>query len=157
QGLTPELLPPPPEPLPRRLRLALALRSLHGLAGRTGEATSPEARKRLALHRDRLVASGERTLGRRLPRARRRIENLIEAAAREARDTYRAAPWPGKIILIASREYERKPAYIAWPERALGGIEQHVLPLGHLEMLREPGAALLARCLDERVAEALRP
>ena len=156
QGLAPELLPPPPGPLPRRLRLALALRPAQRLAERVTEATEPEARKQLALHRDRLVAASERALGRRLPRARRRIENLIEAAAREARDTYRAERWPGKVLLITSREYERKPAYIAWPERALGGIEQQVLPLGHLEMLREPGAALLARCLDEHIAEALR-
>jgi amino acid adenylation domain-containing protein len=156
QGLMPELLPPLPDPLPRRLRLALALRPAQRLAERVTEATEPEARKQLALQRDRLVATSERALGRRLPRARRRIENLIEAAAREARDTYRAEPWPGKVLLITSREYERKPAYIAWPERALGGVEQHVLPLGHLEMLREPGAALLARCLDEHIAEALR-
>jgi amino acid adenylation domain-containing protein len=156
QGLTPELLPPPPAPLPRRLRMALALRPAQRLAERVAEATEPEARKQLALQRDGLVATSERALRRRLPRARRRIENLIEAAAREARDSYRAEPWPGKVLLITSREYERKPAYIAWPERALGGIEQHVLPLGHLEMLREPGAALLARCLDERIAEALR-
>jgi amino acid adenylation domain-containing protein len=157
QGLAPELLPPPPGPLPRRLWLALALRPAQRLAGRAAAGpVGPEARKRLELHRDRLVATSERALGRRLPRARRRIENLIEAAAREARDTYRAEPWPGKVHLIASREYERKPAYIAWPERALGGVEQHVLPLGHLEMLREPGAALLARCLDEHIAEALR-
>jgi len=157
QGLAAELLPPPPEPLPRRLQLALALRPAQRLAGRVSEITSPEARQQLALHRDRLVAASERALGRRLPRARGRIENLIEAAAREARDSYRAEPWPGKVLLITSLEYERKPAYIAWPERALGGVEQHVLPLGHLEMLREPGAALLARCLDERIAEALRP
>jgi amino acid adenylation domain-containing protein len=157
QGLSPALLPPPPEPLPRRLRLALALRPARRLAERAAaEALGPEARKRLELHRDRLVATSERALGRRLPRARRRIEKLIEAAAREARDTYRADPWPGKVLLIISREYERKPAYIAWPERALGGIERQVLPLGHLEMLREPGAALLARCLDERITEALR-
>lgn len=157
QGLAPELLPPPPGPLPRRLRLALALRPAQRLAEQAEEMTSPEARKRLALHRDRLVATSERALGRRLPRARRRIENLIEAAAREARDTYRAEPWPGKVLLVTSMEYERKPAYIAWPERALGGVERHLLPLGHLEMLREPGAALLARCLDEHIAGALRP
>ncbi|MGN6274628.1 MAG: amino acid adenylation domain-containing protein [Solirubrobacterales bacterium] len=157
QGLAPELLPPPPGPLPRRLRLSLALRPAHRLAARAEEATSPEARKRLALHRDRLVAASERTLGRRLPRARRRSETLIEAAAREARDTYRAEPWPDKVLLITSIEYEHKPAYIAWPERALGGVEQHLLPLDHLQMLREPGAAQLARCLDERIAEALRP
>lgn len=157
QGLLPALLLPPPEPLPRRLRLALALRPAQRRAERAAAgAVGPEARERLELHRDRLIATSERALGRRLPRARRRIEKLIEAAAREARDTYRAEPWPGKVLLITSVEYERKPAYIAWPERALGGIEQQVLPLGHLEMLREPGAALLARCLDEHIAEALR-
>ncbi|HEX5988588.1 MAG TPA: amino acid adenylation domain-containing protein [Solirubrobacterales bacterium] len=155
QGLAPELLPPPPGPLPRRLRLELALRPLRRVAERAGRLRTPEVRERLGLERDRLAAAAERRLGRRLPRAGRRIEDLIVAAAREARDTYRAEPWPGKIVLVTSPEFADKAAYIAWPERAAGGLERHVLPVGHIAMLREPGAAVLARCIEERIAEAL--
>lgn len=156
EGLAPELLPPSLVPLPRRLRLELALRPARRRAERVAQRLrAPETRRRLELRRDRLVALAERRLDRRLPRARRRIEDLIEAGAREAKETYRAEPWPGKVVLVTSPEYERKPAYIAWPERARE-IEQHVLPVGHIAMLREPGAAVLARCLEERIAEALR-
>jgi amino acid adenylation domain-containing protein len=156
EGLAPELLPPSAVPLPRRLRLELALRPAGRLLDRAAEAIrTPQTRKRLKLRRDRLAAAAERRLDRRLPRARRRTEDLIEAGAREARETYRAEPWPGKVVLVTSPQYERKPAYIAWSERAQGGVEQHVLPVGHIAMLRDPGAAELARCLEERIAEAL--
>jgi amino acid adenylation domain-containing protein len=155
QGLMPELLPAPPERLARRLRIELALRPALRAAGRAREAGSPGARQRLGLRRDRLVSLVERGLDRRLPRARRRSEKLIETAAREARDRYRAEAWPGEVLLVASREYERKAAYLAWPERARGGVRRQVLPVDHLAMMREPGAALLARCLDEQIAAAL--
>jgi amino acid adenylation domain-containing protein len=157
EGLSPRLLPSPPGGLPRRRRLQLALAPARRRAERAARLLGPEGRGRLELRRDRLVTAAERRLGRRLPRARRRVEDLIVAAAREARETYRAEPWPGKVTLITSPEYADKAAYIAWPERAGGGLERHVLPVGHIEMLREPGAAVLARCLEERIAEALRP
>ena len=157
EGLAPELLPPSLVPLPRRLRLELATQPASRRFGQAAQRLlAPENRQRMERQRDRLLTLAERRLGRRLPRARRRTENLIEAAAREAKATYRAEAWPGKIVLVTSPEYERKPAYLAWPERAKGGIEKHVLPVGHIEMLREPGAAVLARCLEERISEALR-
>ncbi len=156
QGLDPDLLPPPPGPLPRTLRLSLRRRQMRRLAGALPDPTSPQTRARLGAARNRIVHRAERGLGRPLPRARKRIEDLLVEAGRQARDDYRAAPWPGKIVLITSTRYEHKPAYLAWPERAGGGLERHLLPLGHVEMLREPGAALLAECLDRCIAAALR-
>jgi len=97
----------------------------------------------------------ERRLDRPLPNARERIERRVVAAARRARANYRAEPWPGTVLLVTSPEFERKPTYPAWELRALGGVERRTLPVGHVEMLREPGAELLARCLEERIEEAL--
>jgi len=106
----------------------------------------------VAAARDRTAHALERGTGRTLPRARGRIERLIEAAARRARADYRAEPWPGSILLVTSTEYERKPAYLTWPQRAR--IERRTLPLGHIEMLRDPGAQLLAACLEEEITAA---
>jgi amino acid adenylation domain-containing protein len=156
-GLDPGLLPPPPSPLPRRLRLELRLRPSRLRAERLAEAARRQPRRRIEAARDRLVNAAERRLRQPLPRARARLEKRVIAAARHARETYRAEPWPGSIVLISSIEFEHKPAYIAWPERALGGVERRTLPLGHLEMMREPGAVQLARCLDGCIAEALEP
>jgi hypothetical protein len=58
-------------------------------------------------------------------------------------------------VLIVSREFSDKHTYLAWEIRAEGGVERHELPYGHVGMLREPGAAELARCLAERIDEAL--
>jgi len=154
EGLDPLLLPPPARRRPRWLQkealgrgAELALAPLRVRAERiTGETVAAE--------RDRAVHGLERRLGRPLPGARERIERRLVVAARAARESYRADPWPGKVVLISSTEFERKPAYAAWPERA--EIERRRLPLGHVEMLRDPGAKLLAACLDERIAIALR-
>jgi hypothetical protein len=58
---------------------------------------------------------------------------------------------------VTSSEFAEKPPYVAWGLRADDGVELRPLPVGHVEMLREPGAALLARCLDECIEEALWP
>ena len=158
QGLDPDLLPPAPGPLPpalrRSLRLRRARRALEPLRAELGSARTLE---RLRVGRNRAVHRAERALGRPLPRARQRLEDLLVEAGRRARESYRAEPWPGRIVLIASTEYEHKPAYLPWAERARGGLERLVLPLGHVEMLRDPGAALLAECLERRIAAALAP
>ena len=105
--------------------------------------------------RARALEAIERRLDRPLPGARGRIERRVVAAAREARATYRARPWPGRVALITSTEFREKPTYAAWPLRAEGGVEVRELPAGHVEMLREPGASLLARCIEDLIDEAL--
>jgi amino acid adenylation domain-containing protein len=97
----------------------------------------------------------ERRLDRTLPNARERIERRVVAAARRARDDYRAAPWPGRVLLVTSTEFETKPTYPAWGLRARGGVDRRRLPVGHVEMLRDPGVDLLARCLEDGIREAL--
>ncbi len=154
-GLAPELLPPPPAPLPRRLLLALRLRPARHLVEALAERAPRQPRSWIEGGRDRLLDGAEDLLKRPLPQARARLESRIVAAAREARENYRAEPWPGRVLLVTSTEFATKPAYFAWPERARGGVERRRLPLGHVEMLRDPGARLLAQCLDECIAQAL--
>ena len=113
------------------------------------------ARELAAALRARALDTAERRLDRQLPEARQRIERHVVAAARGARAGYRADPWPGRVVLVTSTEFERKPTYPAWEVRALGGVDRRPLPVGHVEMLREPGAALLAACLEECIAQSL--
>ncbi len=154
EGLDPELLPAPPRGRrPHRLRGEMLARAWERRTSRLrvlAERASPRA---LEAARDRAAHELERRLGRPLPRTRPRTERRIVAAAYEARRSYRAQPWPGTVTLISSAEYADKPAYLAWPERAR--IERCPLPLGHIEMLRDPGARMLAACLDERIAASL--
>jgi amino acid adenylation domain-containing protein len=153
EGLDPLLLPPFPSRRPRWSR--------RQMLERAAELVAAPARSRLVRvdadavgsARDRAAHALELRLGRTLPRARGRIERRIEVAAREARASYRAEPWPGRIVLVCSSEFERKPAYLAWPERA--EITRLQLPLGHVEMLRDPGAKQLAARLDECIAAVL--
>jgi amino acid adenylation domain-containing protein len=157
QGLSPRLLPSPPVPLGRRHRLSLLALPLRREAERALSAVSERPGERLEKGRDRILDSAERGLRRRLPGARRRLDERIIEAARGARATYRAEPWPGRVDLFTSVEFEDKQVYAAWPERALGGVQRHPLPVGHLEMMREPGATVLAEALERRIAEVLGP
>ncbi len=58
-------------------------------------------------------------------------------------------------MLISSEEFREKSSYLGWEARARDGVRRFELPHGHIEMLREPGVADLAACLEERIAEAL--
>jgi thioesterase domain-containing protein len=104
--------------------------------------------------RCRVLDAVERRLDRPLRDARQRTERRVVAAAREARAKYRADPWPGRVLLVTSTEFADKPPYMAWPVRA-AEVDRRQLPVGHVEMLRAPGAALLARCLEDSIEEAL--
>jgi hypothetical protein len=155
EGLAPSLLPEAPARLPRRLRAGLAwrrtavpLRRARAAAGRNVRAAAVEARARA-------LEAIERRIDRPLPRARARIERRVVAAAREARASYRAEPWPGRVALIVSTEFAEKPTYLAWKERATGGVERRQLAVGHIEMLRGPGAAALAEVLEDLISGAL--
>ncbi|MGC1853677.1 MAG: hypothetical protein WA687_14735, partial [Solirubrobacterales bacterium] len=116
------------------------------------------ARRWRAEARLRAIEGLERRLDRPLPGAGERTIHRSLVAARQARAGYRADPWPGRVVLIVSSEFADKAAYLGWQVRALGGVERHHLPFGHVEMLREPGAALLAerleRCVDEAMASS---
>jgi len=154
-GLDHRLLPPPPAPLPRRRRLELALRPAGEVAPRLRSYASGRGRVLAADARRRLLDKIEWHLRRPLPGAGERTILRALAAARAARDDYRADPWPGKVVLIVSQEFEDKHTYLGWEMRAEGGVERYEIPVGHVAMLREPGAASLARCLAERIDEAL--
>ena len=156
QGLAPELLPPPPTPLSGQRRRELRLRSLLRRADRIRSRAALQARDLAVEGRARAIETVERRIDRPLPGARWRIERRVLAAARQARASYRSQPWPGKVTLFTSTEFADKPPYAAWALRAGDGVDLRPLPLGHVEMLREPGAALLARGLEECVASALR-
>jgi len=143
-GLVPALLLPQPlRPHGVRGRA----RRRHALASRRLQEVVVEARHRVT---DML----EQRLDRPLPNARARIERRVVAAARRARAGYRAEPWPGRVVLVTSPEFADKPPYLAWSVRA-AEVDLRALPVGHVEMLREPGAALLARCLEECIEDAL--
>jgi len=143
--LAPDLLRPlPPRRQPARQRLQRLQARGERLVGELG-----------AELRARALDVAERRLDRQLPEARQRIERHVVAAARKARADYRADPWPGRVVLITSTEFEDKPTYPAWKVRAEGGVDRRRLPVGHVEMLREPGAAALAACLDDCIEEAL--
>jgi amino acid adenylation domain-containing protein len=120
---------------------------LRAIASRRARELAIEARCRLA-------EELERRLDRPLQNARARTERSVIAAAAQARASYRADPWPGRVLLVTSEEFADKPPYVAWDVRA-AEVDRRLLPVGHVEMLREPGAALLAACLEECIEEAL--
>jgi thioesterase domain-containing protein len=154
-GLNHRLLPPPPVPLSSRRRLELALRPARDLGARLRSHASGRGRVSAADARRKLLDAVEWRLRRPLPGAGERTILRALEAARKARDDYRADPWPGKVVLIVSQEFEDKHTFLGWEMRAEGGVERHELPYGHVGMLREPGAATLARCLAERIDETL--
>jgi amino acid adenylation domain-containing protein len=155
EGLAPALLPERPLPLPLRRRIGRRLRPARSSAHTIGEQAAREARRRAADLGAEAVDALERALDRPLPGARERLGRRVMAAARQARASYRARPWPGRVVLVTSPEYDAKPAYLAWGARALAGVERRPLPVGHVDMLRNPGVGLLAECLEDCIGEAL--
>ncbi len=155
EGMDPGLLPPPPAPLSRNRRLALRTIPARRGARRALKRGRSEVGAIGAELRARALESVERRVDRPLPGARRRIERRVLAAARRARASYRAEPWPGEVLLVVSAEFADKPSYMAWGARAGEGIERRQLSVGHVEMLREPGVEQLADCLERYIGEAL--
>jgi amino acid adenylation domain-containing protein len=155
EGLAPYLLPPAPWPVPRRQRLGIRIGLTGNRARLLKSRLSHAARELRAEGGARAVDMLERRLDRPLPGAYDRQGRRVVAAARQARAKYRAEPWPGRVVLISSEEYEDRHLHLAWEERALDGVERRRLPVSHLGMLREPGVDLLARQLEDCIAEAL--
>ncbi len=155
EGLSPSFLPAAIEPLPARHRAGLLARQASMGVARSHVRASRRLRGLIDEGRARAIDAMERGLGRPLPGARQRTERHVVGAARKARATYRAKPWPGRVVLVTSPEFADKPAYAAWEVRAAGGVDRRPLPVGHVEMLREGGARLLADCLEQCIEEAL--
>ena len=155
EGLDHRLLPPSPRPLSRRRRLGLALQPARNLGLHFRGRASGRGRGLAEVARRRLIDRIEWHLRRPLPGAVQRTIFRAVDAARKARGSYRADPWPGRVVLIVSDEFREKHTFLGWEVRAEGGIERHELAHGHVDMLREPGVRDLARCLRERIDEAL--
>ncbi len=156
-GLNASLLPPPATPLPRRRRAELAWREARELGGRGGRRALAAARERGESAYVGAVNALERRLDRRLPDARHRTEVDVLAAARNARASYRARPWPGRVTVFTSNDMGLRPFFEVWEARALDGVEKLPLDVDHVGMLREPAVAELAAGLEDCVERALAP
>jgi amino acid adenylation domain-containing protein len=98
-------------------------------------------RKRLAL-----LTSGQ---------ARRSFR--IMRACERARKNYRPRPYPGRITLFRSSTEAEVPAHQKhWAELACGGLECHVIPGIHQELVTGPAARILAEQLGACLEKALR-
>ena len=75
----------------------------------------------------------------------------MEAAARRAIDDHVGRPYPGRVTLVRSDEYQRRGAFIRWSEVAEGGVEACDVPAGHLALMREPAVGLVAARIAERI------
>jgi amino acid adenylation domain-containing protein len=94
----------------------------------------------------RLFGSEKR---RQLHEKKRRLQRL-EESNREALESYRAQVYPGQITLVRSREFaERleKLSHLEWAKLVGGGLECHLMPGTHIDMLHEPNVRRLAECL----------
>ena len=154
-GLAPAFLPPLVTRLPRRRQLELLTQTARTACSRASARALRGGREAATAARVHAVNAVERRLKRPLPGARERTERDVVAAARTARATYRAEPWPGRVVLVTSPEFAEKPAYAAWALRAEEGVDRRPLPVGHVEMLRGTGARLLAACLEECAEKSL--
>ncbi len=155
EGLSYRLLPPPPSPLSRRRRAELALQPARDLGPYLRFRASGRGHRFAEKVHRRLLDRAEWHLRRPLPGSVQRAIFRAVDAARKARGSYRADPWPGRVVVIVSDEFREKHTFLCWEERAQGGVERHELDHGHVDMLREPGAGDLARCLSERIDQAL--
>jgi amino acid adenylation domain-containing protein len=135
-----QLLPPPSTPRltrRRRKRSREGGAALRGLAAGVAERIDVAARGRL-------------------PGARERREARLRRITRSANASYRARPYPGRIVHLASAERASELSARRWHDIARDGVEEHVLDSTHRSMLRAPGVATLAARLDECIETALR-
>ena len=63
--------------------------------------------------------------------------------------SYKPSPYAGRITLFrpADFEYSRKPA-VGWESLAEGGVEVHLLPGKHGDLVKEPGVQELTKRLN---------
>jgi thioesterase domain-containing protein len=82
-------------------------------------------------------------------------ELRVESSLMRARNSYSAAPYPGRILLFRDRDYLTPTSF--WERIALGGLEFHSVPGDQGTVLRPPNVAVIARYLSaalEREAPA---
>jgi acetoacetyl-CoA synthetase len=85
-----------------------------------------------------------------LPPNLRRVRGGAYVATR----TYRPRSYGGKLTYFSATERGRVDPLPLWRRIAKGGVEIHVTPGDHFEMIQEPNVSILARCLD-RCLDAL--
>ncbi len=86
-----------------------------------------------------------------------RRHQRMRAAHRKAIIDYRAKVFPGRIMLVRSREFHDrldKDWHLKWSELAGGGFEYDVVPGTHLTMMQEPHVQILAEKLQAFLQEA---
>ena len=135
--------PPPPISLREYLRYLL----LHHL---------PRGQFFYCLSRDIRERTRNMKLKLMLGRQRRRVLRVWETHNR-ARRTYQPKPYPGRITLIVSREFNiRFPEYLSrWEALTEEGVDYNVIPGGHRGLLREPNLAAVVEQLTSCLARAV--
>lgn len=100
----------------------------------------------------RTIYRSYQSLGQEVPRALRIIEEFNWLAARE----YTPHFYDGQITLFwASKDLRAKFDLLeGWQSLALGGMEVHEVPGTHLDMIKEPHVAELAKKLDQCLLRA---
>jgi thioesterase domain-containing protein/acyl carrier protein len=105
--------------------------------------------------RARVVLSGEDFA------ATRHVFEVFRACMKAIMD-YRQKPYPGKVTLLAAEHNESlfgaaRDPWFGWGHWALGGVEVHRVPGGHIRMMLEPQVAVLADILRQCMEPALSP
>jgi aspartate racemase len=79
---------------------------------------------------------------------------IVWNAHERARRSYLPHPYPGRITLFHTQEFQiRFPEYQArWEALAGGGVECHFIPSSHRDLLREPYVRVVAERLKARLA-----
>lgn len=100
----------------------------------------------------RTIYRSYQSLGHEVPRALRDVEEFNWLAARE----YTPHFYDGQITLFwASKDLRAKFDLLeGWQSLALGGMEVHEVPGTHLDMIKEPHVAELAKKLDQCLLRA---
>jgi len=108
--------------------------------------------KRLATHSRR--NDGARSGSSRKSQLRRLYDSNVRAALQ-----YRPNAYPGRIVQFLSSEppvESASDARLAWRDLARDGLEIHVLPGAHFDMVREPNASAVAERLNISLDKARR-
>jgi thioesterase domain-containing protein len=106
----------------------------------------------------RLLFSGA-FLGRKgMTKASYRVR-MMESTVTAIQD-YRIRPYPGRVTLFRALNGPpslQADAHGGWSSTALGGVEVHDIPGGHMNLLAEPSVRLVAECLTKCLDRALAP
>ena len=85
-----------------------------------------------------------------------RIDKPVWTANTQASRNYRPQVYPGSVVLFKISGRSPYNPYLGWKGLAAGGIDVHVIPSTHYEILQEPGVQVLAQklraCIDQALA-----